>query len=112
MNFRVTHPKNLNESILGANRAQQGQASIASEGNEMEMAASVVANEFVGHGTSTPRPFKTERVGHPEKLNRFLSVDVLEWYHPTVDCGQEEKKRKGAPPANYGSNVVQLMNCF
>jgi hypothetical protein len=54
------------------------------------------------HGTqekSKPRPFKNERVGHPEKLNQFLGVDVLEWYHPYVGCRQEEKMRKGGPPA-------------
>ncbi len=64
--------ENLDEDIFGVNRAQQGQASIAGEGNEVQMAASVVANEFVSHGRkekSKPRPFKTERVGHPEKLN-------------------------------------------
>jgi hypothetical protein len=46
----------------------------------MEMAVSVVANELVGHGRqekSKPRPSKPERVGHPEKQNQFLSVDVL-----------------------------------
>jgi hypothetical protein len=58
----------------------------------MQVTVPVVANEFVGHGTkekSNPRPFKPERVGHPEKLNperqnQSLSVDVLEWYHPTA----------------------------
>lgn len=41
--------KHLHEDIPGANRAEQRQASIAGEGNEMQMAAPVVANEFVGH---------------------------------------------------------------
>ena len=52
--------KNINKNISGTNGAQKGQASIASERNEMQMAASVVANEFVGHGReekSKPRPF-------------------------------------------------------
>jgi hypothetical protein len=56
-----------------------------------------VANEFVGHGRkekSKPRPFKSERVGHPEKLNQFLGVDVLEWYYPTVRIRQV-KNAKG-----------------
>jgi hypothetical protein len=90
---RVGHlTKNMDESISGANRAQKGQASIASERNEMQMAASIVANEFVGHGTeekSKPRPFKLERVGHPEKPNQSLGVDVLEWYPLNVIRRQE-----------------------
>jgi hypothetical protein len=48
----ITHlAMNRDESISGANRPQKGQTSIASEGNEMQMAASIVANEFIGHGT-------------------------------------------------------------
>jgi hypothetical protein len=48
----VTHlAKNMDENISGANRPQKGQASIASECYEMQRAASIVANEFVGHGT-------------------------------------------------------------
>ena len=78
----LTHlAENLNEDISGANRAQQGQASIAGERNEVQMAASVVANEFAGHGRrvkSKTRPFETEGVGHPEKLNQYLGDDVLE----------------------------------
>jgi hypothetical protein len=75
---------------------------IASEPNKMQMAASIVANEFVGHGSeekSKPRPFKHERVGHPEKQNQFLGVDVLEWYHPCVSYRQEKKPRQDGPPA-------------
>jgi hypothetical protein len=67
----VTHlAKNLDENISGANRAQQRQASITGERNEMQMAASIVPNELDGHGKkekSKPRPFKPERVGHPEE---------------------------------------------
>jgi hypothetical protein len=49
---------------------------------------------------SKPRPFKTERVGHPEKPNQFLGVDVLEWYHATVRIRQQKKcERVGHPPA-------------
>jgi len=94
--------ENPDERVPGANRAQKRQAPIAGEGDEMQMAAPVMTNEFMGHGTkekSKPRPFKTERVGHPEKLNRFLRIDVLEWYHPCACCRQEEKTRKGGPPA-------------
>ena len=46
-----------------------------------------------------PDPSKTERVGHPENLNHSLSDDVPQWYHPTVSARQEEKSRKGWPPA-------------
>jgi hypothetical protein len=55
--------KNLDKNILGANRTQKRQTSIAGEGNEMQMAAPVVANEFVGHATrekSTPDPLKSK----------------------------------------------------
>ena len=51
-------------------------------------------NEFVSHATqekSNPRPFKPERVGHPEKLNRFLGDDVLEWCYSLARVCQREK---------------------
>ena len=48
---------------------------------------------------SKARPFKTERVGHPESQNQPLGVDVLEWYHPRFMLRQEEKSAKGLPPA-------------
>ena len=66
----------------------------------MEIVASIVADEFIGHGTrekSKPRPFKTERVGHPEKPNRPLSVDLLGWYHPSVSVRQLKNQRVGLP---------------
>jgi hypothetical protein len=66
------------------------------------MTASVAANEVVGHGRqeqSKPRPFKPERVGHPENLNQSLGVDILEWYYPTVCLRQQQNTRKGVPPA-------------
>jgi len=94
--------KNMDENISGANRTQKRQASIAGERNEMQMTVSIAPNEFVGHETeekSKPRPFKTERVGHPEKQNQILGVDVLEWYHPIVRIRQQENTRKGVPPA-------------
>jgi hypothetical protein len=94
--------KNIHKSISGANRAQQRQASIASESNEMQMSTTVAPDELVGHGTeekSKPRPFKPERVGHPEKLNQSPGVDVLEWYHPQVRaCQHKKRERVGHPP--------------
>src|SRR6266705_4567696 len=40
-----------------------------------------------------------ERVGHPEKLNQSLGVDVLEWYHAIVNARQQKKcERVGHPP--------------
>jgi hypothetical protein len=39
---------------------------------------------------SKPRPSKSGRVGHPEELNHYPSVDVLEWYDPGASKGQEE----------------------
>jgi hypothetical protein len=75
---------------------------VATERDEMEMSAPVVANQFLSHWMaekSKPRPFKPERVGHPEKLNQSLGVDVLEWYHPIVRVSQQKKyERVGHPP--------------
>jgi hypothetical protein len=46
-------------------------------------------------------PFETERVGHPERLNPSLGVDVLEWYHPMVRARQQKKHESvGHPPSN------------
>ena len=73
----------------------------------MQMAASMLANEFVGHGAhekSKPRPFKPERVGHPERLNEFLSVDVLEWYHPIATTRQQKKCEKVDHPPKTSSD--------
>ena len=76
----------------------------------MQMAASVVANEFAGHGTeekSKPRPFKLERVGHPEKPNQSLGVDVLEWYPLNVIRRQEGNwGRVGHPPVLQQRNQI------
>jgi hypothetical protein len=49
--------------------------------------------------SQNPDPFKPERVGHPEKQNQSNGDDVLEPYHPNWMPRQEEKLRKGAPPA-------------
>jgi hypothetical protein len=60
-----------------------------------------LSNEFVGHETqekSKPRPFKAKRVGHTEKLNQSLSVDVLEWYHLSVIPSQKENWGRVADP--------------
>ncbi|MGA7793848.1 MAG: hypothetical protein WCA19_12490 [Candidatus Acidiferrales bacterium] len=95
--------ENLDEDISGSNRTKQGQTSITGERNEMQMAASVVTKEFVAHKRnekSKPRPFKTERVGHPKKLNQSHGDEVLEWYHPAVLSRQEKSSRKGWPPAS------------
>ena len=36
-----------------------------------------------------PDPFEAERVGHPEKLDRSLSIEVIEWPHLNVILCQE-----------------------
>ena len=44
-----------------------------------------------------------ERVGHPEKLNQFLSDDVLEWYHSLRESPSRKKRgRVGHPPVPLG----------
>jgi hypothetical protein len=74
------------------------------------MAASVMANEFVSHGTkekSKPRSFEEpQRVGHPEKLNQSLGMNVLEWYQFSVFVRQLENTRKGAPPAEKVGHLL------
>jgi hypothetical protein len=101
--------KNPVKRISGAHRPEQRKASITGKRDEMKMAVPVVANDFVGRGEqekSKPRPFKPERVGHPEQQNQSLGVDhpeqrnqslrvdVLKWYHPTVLAGNK-KNTKG-----------------
>src|ERR1700730_7683771 len=45
------------------------------------------------------QPLRTpRRVGHTNRQNQSLGVDVLEWYHPIVPVRQR-KMRKGGPPA-------------
>jgi hypothetical protein len=66
---------------------------------------SPVAKELIGHGTkvkSKPRPFKPERVGHPEKLNQSRSVNILRWYHPTASLRQQINA-KGWPTRRVSS---------
>jgi hypothetical protein len=49
-----------------------------------------------------PRPFKTERVGHPERPTQSLGVDVPEWYHLDVIRRQEKHwGRVGHPPNRH-----------
>src|SRR5579864_1454276 len=101
-----------------SDRVQKRQPPIASESDEMQMAASVVANEFVGDGNSDkskPRPSKCKRVGHPErqspeKQTQFLSKAVQESYHPCISCRQEEKTRKGDHPRAV-SPISRLAAC-
>jgi hypothetical protein len=52
-----------------------------------------------GREIKTPTLLKLKRVGHPEKLNQSLGVDVLEWYPVNVIRSQEENwRRVGHPP--------------
>jgi hypothetical protein len=62
------------------------QSPLARNCGELQMASPPAANEFMRHGTkekSKPRPFKNERVGHPErqspeKQNQFFDKYVQE----------------------------------
>ena len=107
LNFRVADPSAFFEGSQAVVQIRVegntgtgpsvGHASITSERDETQLALSVV-NEFVCHGRKVqpkPRPFKRERVGHPEKLNQFLSIDVLEWYaelHRSIDFSVRQTK--------------------
>jgi len=75
------------------------------EGDEMKTAAPVMMSlsAIVGTEPQNPDPFEPERVGHPEKPNQSLGVDVLEWYHPAVRVRQqEEHERVIHPRGSYG----------
>jgi len=79
----------------------------------MQMALAVAANKCVGHGTQRsqkPRPFKTERVGHPEKLNQSIGGDVLKWYHHNVICRQEENLSRVGHPPYVHNNPLNLID--
>jgi hypothetical protein len=67
------------------------------------MARPELANALVGHAAqekSKSRLSKSERVGHSEIQNQFLSVDVLEWYHAAAMRRQKENCGMGAPLAD------------
>jgi hypothetical protein len=70
------------------------------EGDEMKTAAPVMMSlsAIVGTEPQNPDPFEAERVGHPEKPNQSLGVDVLEWYHPAVRVRQQEKHERVVHP--------------
>jgi hypothetical protein len=62
---------------------------------------------IVGTEPQNPDPFEPERVGHPEKPNQFLGVDVLEWYHPAVRVRQREKhERVVHPPCHFEGDAI------
>ena len=63
---RTAAPEPVAMSSPSANRAQQRKTSIVSEGDEMQMAAPVVANDFVGHGKKKIKtPTLQEREDRP-----------------------------------------------
>jgi hypothetical protein len=84
--------------------------------SEIEVAEAILilVDQSFAHETeekSKPRPFqKPGRIGHPEKPNRSLGVDVLEWYHPTVRVPQwKTRERVGHPP--LGGPITGLAGC-
>jgi hypothetical protein len=73
--------KNLNESILGANRTQERHAPVTTECNEVKMPAPVNPNEFVSHGvegTSKPRPFENREESATRKTEASNS-ELIYW---------------------------------
>jgi hypothetical protein len=54
--------ENLDKHIPGADRAQEWNAPVTTERDEMKMPAPVDPNEFVGHGgEETPKPRSFEK---------------------------------------------------
>jgi hypothetical protein len=51
-----------------------------------------------------------ERVGHPEKPNRSLGVDLLEWYHPTVSVRQQKKRERVGHPRKSLEHDIDFAN--
>jgi hypothetical protein len=87
----------------------------------MKMSASILGEAFAGNGAhqkSKPRPFKIERVGHPEKLNPLLNVAAEEWYYPNCEissienCGRvrHPPPGKAKPAPRFGRTGVVLSN--
>ena len=73
--------ENLNESILGTNRTQEGHAPVTTERDEMKMPAPVNSNQFVGHGvegTSKPRPFEN-REGSATRKSETRHSGLTYW---------------------------------
>jgi hypothetical protein len=101
-----------NFEIVEAALPEARQPPIASDGDEIQMAAPVVANELVSLGNSDqskPRPSQGENVGHPErqspeKQNQFLSKDVQESYYSTVRPCQQKRAKGWATRANIVGN--------
>jgi hypothetical protein len=56
-----------------------------------------------------PDPFETERVGHPEKPDQSLGVDVLEWYHSTLRVRQQKKRERVIQPSPDFDFIVDLL---
>jgi len=80
--------ENLNKNIPGANRAQQRQAPIAGERNEMQMAASIVANQFNGRaGEETPKPSLSE--SHEGWATRLCKCETRRL--PSNFCGTQDQ---------------------
>ena len=50
-----------------------------------------------------PDPVETEKVGHTEKLNQLLCIDVLDWYHSTMQVRQQKKCERVGPVLRVGT---------
>jgi hypothetical protein len=55
-----------------------------------------------------PDPFEAERVGHPERPNLSLSLDVLKWGLSKRDLSLNIKFRKSNPPARWNELCLPL----
>jgi hypothetical protein len=59
-----------------------------------------------GREVKIPTLRKTRRIGHPEKLNQSLGVDVRKWYHPIVGLRQQKKRERVAQPLIWNFGVA------
>lgn len=85
--------ENLNESVSGANRSQKRHTPVATERNEMKMAAPVNPNEFVGHGVQehqNPDPSRIE--GSATRKSQTSHPALTYWSGIIQACSGVKKK--------------------
>jgi hypothetical protein len=59
-----------------------------------------------GREVKTPTLSKAESIGHAKKPDQSLSVDVLEWYHPSASIRQQKNHERACHPS-----VTYLRHC-
>jgi len=88
--------ENADEGVARSRRTQERQPSVATEGNERQVALSVDSLEAFGHDEK-PHAQKPS-MGHPKHI---LLRDVARWCHAQqMFTGKSSENRLGHPPDN------------